>query len=103
MERIHNSLYVLHHLIGGIGQSSWELSYPVYRFDCGDLTGDSCPEIAVGVIKTTRHDPTRDKRLLWMRSMRDVYKRQRVPINVRRVTAVVVYFYGYQVCSSAEE
>ena len=47
MERIHNSLYVLHHLIGGIGQSSWELSYPVYRFDCGDLTGDSCPEIAV--------------------------------------------------------
>ena len=63
MERIHNSLYVLHHLIGGIGQSSWELSYPVYRFDCGDLTGDSCPEIAVGVIKTTRHDPTRDKRL----------------------------------------
>ncbi len=63
MERIHNSLYVLHHLIGGIEQSSWELSYPVYRFDCGNLTGDSCPEIAVGVIKTTRHDPTRDKRL----------------------------------------
>ena len=44
MERIHDSLYILHHLIDGVGQSSWELPYPVYRFDCGDLTGDSCPE-----------------------------------------------------------
>ena len=54
MERIHDSLYILHHLID-VGQSSWELPYPVYRFDCGDLTGDSCPEIAVGVIKATRY------------------------------------------------
>lgn len=63
MERIHDSLYILHHLIDGVGQSSWELPYSVYRFDCGDLTGDSCPEIAVGVIKATRYSPTRDKRL----------------------------------------
>lgn len=63
MERMHDSLYVLHHLIDGVGQSSWKLPYPVFRFDCGDLTGDSCPEIAVGVIKATRYSPTRDKRL----------------------------------------
>lgn len=29
MERIHDSLYILHHLIDGVGQSSWELPYPV--------------------------------------------------------------------------
>ena len=28
MERIHDSLYILHHLIDGVGQSSWELPYP---------------------------------------------------------------------------
>ena len=46
-----------------IATSTWQLNYPVYRFDVGDVTGDSIPEIAVGVIKTTRFDPKRDKRL----------------------------------------
>ena len=41
----------------------WELPYPVYRFSCGDLTGNGMPEIAVGVIKATRYFPTPDKRL----------------------------------------
>ena len=55
LEHIHDSLSVLRHFIDGTEVSEWELPYPVYRFDCGDLTGDGTPEIAVGVIKPTRY------------------------------------------------
>jgi hypothetical protein len=48
---------------GTLTQSVWRLNYPVYRFDCADLTGDGIPEIAVGVIKPTRFDPNVAKRL----------------------------------------
>ena len=41
----------------------WKLHYPVYRFDCGDLTGDHVPEIVVGVTKTTRYRKEIDRRL----------------------------------------
>ena len=54
LEHIHDSLSVLRHFIDGTEVSEWELPYPVYRFDCGDLTGNGTPEIAVGVIKPTR-------------------------------------------------
>lgn len=63
LEGIHDSLFVLHHLIDGVEQSAWQLPYPVFRFTCGDLNGDSLPEIAVGVVKATRYSPTREKRL----------------------------------------
>ena len=43
--------------------STWRLNYPVYRFDCADITGDGLPEIAVGVVKSTRYDPMVRKRL----------------------------------------
>ena len=43
--------------------STWRLNYPVYQFDCADITGDGLPEIAVGVIKSTRFDPIVRKRL----------------------------------------
>lgn len=63
LEQVHDSLYVLRHAIGGTTVSEWELPYPVYRFECGDLTGDGRPEIAVGVIKPTRHFPHPERRL----------------------------------------
>lgn len=63
LEHRHDSLYVLHHSINGVTVSDWELPYPVYRFECGDLTGNGVPEIAVGVIKPTRHFPRPEKRL----------------------------------------
>ena len=63
LEQVHDSLYVLRHSIGGATVSEWELPYPVYRFECGDLTGDGRPEIAVGVIKPTRHFPHPERRL----------------------------------------
>jgi hypothetical protein len=43
--------------------STWRLNYPVYQFDCADITNDGLPEIAVGVIKSTRFDPIVRKRL----------------------------------------
>ena len=41
----------------------WKLRDPVYRFDCGDLTGDSIPEIVVGVTRATRYRKEVDHRL----------------------------------------
>lgn len=63
LERQNDSLFVLRHSEGDRTLSEWQLPYPVYRFDCGDLTGNGTPEIAVGVIKPTRYFPTPDKRL----------------------------------------
>ncbi len=63
IECVDDSMYILHHKKDGQELSSWELPYPVYRFCCGNLAGDSLPEIAVGVIKPTRYFPVPDKRL----------------------------------------
>ena len=53
----------IEHLKGDSVVDSWALDYPVYRFTCGDLTGDSIPEVLVGTIKATRYRPEKDKRL----------------------------------------
>ena len=42
--------------------STYNITYPVYRFDVGDVTGNGVPDIAVGVIKTTKFDPKPAKR-----------------------------------------
>lgn len=63
LECVNDSLYILHHTVNGTSVSDWKLPYPVYRFECGDLTGDGIPEIAVGVIKPTRYFPRPEKRL----------------------------------------
>jgi len=41
----------------------WELPYPVYRFQIGDIDQDGVEDMLVGVIKTTRFDPTISKRI----------------------------------------
>ena len=43
--------------------STWELRYPVFQFCCGDVTGDNIPEIAVGVVKTTKYSQVMARRL----------------------------------------
>jgi hypothetical protein len=43
--------------------SQWKLHWPVFHWECGDITADGIPEIAVGVIKPTRFDPVPRKRL----------------------------------------
>lgn len=63
LETQNDSLHSLHLHTTIPSDDRWELPYPVYRFSCGDLTGDGVPEIAVGVIKGTRYFPMPDKRL----------------------------------------
>lgn len=63
LDRINDSLSYLRYERNGKELSSWRLPYPVYRFDWGDVNGDSLPEIAVGVIKPTRFFPVPEKRL----------------------------------------
>ena len=63
LDRIHDSLSFIRYERRGKEMSSWCLPYPVYRFDWGDVNGDGIPEIAVGVIKSTRFFPKPDKRL----------------------------------------
>ncbi|MCM1311959.1 MAG: nuclear receptor-binding factor 2 [Bacteroides sp.] len=63
IEHVTDSLYILHHETEGFPLSSWKLPYPVYRFCCGNLTGDELPEIAIGVIKPTRYFKDPAKRL----------------------------------------
>ena len=53
----------IEHLKGDSVVDTWKLDYPVYRFTCGDMTGDSIPEVLVGTIKATRYRPEKDKRL----------------------------------------
>lgn len=70
-----DSLYSLALYSGDSLRSSWELKYPVYRFDCGDVDGDGITEIAVGTIKPTRFDPKADKRLFLFHITDDLYIR----------------------------
>lgn len=46
---------------------TWNLPYPVYQFESGDIDGDHSDDILVGVIKTTRFDSVCRKRLFIFR------------------------------------
>jgi len=43
--------------------NKWELPYPVYQFQVGDINEDGLDDAIVGVIKRTRFDSTFSKRL----------------------------------------
>lgn len=72
---LSDSTSALQMKVNGALHSEWPLNYPVYRFDYGDVTGDGIPEIAVGVIKTTRFDRKPAKRLFLFRITDDFYIR----------------------------
>ena len=58
-----DSTWEIRHYRGEKLLDVWTLRDPVYRFDCGDLTGDSIPEIVVGVTRATRYWKEVDHRL----------------------------------------
>lgn len=70
-----DSTYILQMNVNGELHSEWPLNYPVYRFDYGDITNNGIPEIAVGVIKSTRFDPKPAKRLFLFRITDEYYIR----------------------------
>ena len=43
--------------------NDWRLPYPVYQFQTGDIDGDGHDDAMVGVIKSTRFFPEKEKRL----------------------------------------
>ncbi len=60
--RLSDSLYYLRHTNDSV-IDQWELPYRVYRFEVGDVDGNGVEDALVGVIKSTRFFPTKDKRL----------------------------------------
>jgi len=58
----HDSLYYLT-LTTDSTKDEWELPYPVYRFDQGDVDANGSVDFLVGVTKTTRFDSSYSKRL----------------------------------------
>ena len=55
LRRISDTLNIIEHFDGDSVISQWELRFPVYRFDYGDLNGNGVNEIVVGVTKKTRY------------------------------------------------
>ena len=50
-------------LSDGHSTDRWRLPFPVYQLCVGDVDGDGIDEAIVGVIKTTRFDPNKARRL----------------------------------------
>lgn len=63
LERRSDSLSVVRLETRGSFSDSLLLPYPVYRFSCGDLSGDGIPEVCVGVEKSTRYWHQKDRRI----------------------------------------
>ncbi|WP_299257156.1 hypothetical protein [uncultured Aquimarina sp.] len=58
----HDSLYYIQIKSDSL-IDSWKLPYPVYQFQIGDVNANGKKDILVGVIKTTRFDSVKGKRL----------------------------------------
>ena len=54
LRRTHDSLYWL---------NDWQLPYPVYQFQTGEVDGDGHVDAMVGVVKATRFYPEKGRRL----------------------------------------
>ena len=54
LKKVNDSLYWL---------NDWQLPYPVYQFQTGDVNGDGREDAMVGVIKSTRFYPEKARRL----------------------------------------
>ena len=67
LEKVSDSLNIIHadqYYEGTLlTASTWKLKYPVYHFECGDINNDGVDDILVGVIKATRFDKQKRKRV----------------------------------------
>jgi hypothetical protein len=43
--------------------SEWKLRYPVFHFECADMDADGVKDILVGVVKATKYDSVKRKRI----------------------------------------
>lgn len=70
-----DTLNILSYTIDGRQTDEWKLPYPVYRFECGDINSDGIPEIAVGVVKSTRYSHYEARRLFIFKLFGEQYIR----------------------------
>ena len=75
MKQYSDSSYSLQLFMNDSLNSEWELKYPVYNINFGDVNNDGRPEIVVGTIKSTRFDPKIGKRLFIFKVTDDFYIR----------------------------
>lgn len=75
LEQSADTIYSLCLYLNDSLYSEWELKYPVYNIDFGDIDNDGSPDILVGVVKTTRFDPSLNKRLFIFKVTKDYYIR----------------------------
>ena len=69
LEQVNDSLsYVV--LVTDSTEDRWQLPYPVYQFQTGDVDGDGSTDCMVGVIKPTRYYPTPARRLFIFKNFR---------------------------------
>ena len=62
LTKTHDSLYYL---------NEWALPYPIYQFQTGDIDGDGNIDAMVGVIKSTRFYPEKDRRLFIFKQVKN--------------------------------
>ena len=55
-------------------RNEWQIDYPTYQFQQGDIDGDGKQEAFVGVIKSTRFDSTTRKRLFIFKNFRNLIR-----------------------------
>ena len=55
-------------------RNEWQIDYPTYQFQQGDINGDGKQEAFVGVIKSTRFDSTTRKRLFIFKNFRNLIR-----------------------------
>lgn len=67
--KVSDSLYYLEHRIDTI-TDRWQLPFPVYQFQIGDIDGNGEEDALVGVVKATRFFPTSDRRLFIFKNFR---------------------------------
>lgn len=67
LTKIKEDFYLLEFVKQDSVRCQWQIEHPVYQFDWGDVNGDGENEIALGVIKKTRHFKQESKRLFIMR------------------------------------
>lgn len=63
MEHVSDSLSLLVLTADGGNHDTWQLPYPVYQFQTGDVDGDGSTDALVGVVKATRFYHEKGRRL----------------------------------------
>ena len=87
LRKVNDSLYWLrateNNQLPEQRNNDWQLPYPVYQFQTGDVDGDGQEDAMVGVIKSTRFYPEKARRLFIFKLVRTNQSKGRKSSKVR--------------------